>query len=230
MKRLALALAALALLAGACGSGRESAQQILADTSANLGKIKSGDLAMELTFSAKGGKQAGFSLERPFEAEPGLLAPFCRERQLHRQVAALDLPEVGRGVGQDLLRALSTRATGSGQECQCSQGEGEPLHLRRGRRRRLGRRWLSGRRGRRWRGSRGGRAARRGRLFARGRGTGGNDLGSEDVREFVLDLVQLGLELFDRQIGISQVVEPLADLGDAPVPLGREMDGSSRRE
>src|ERR687887_563837 len=73
MKRLALALAALALLAGACGSGRESAQQILADTSANLGKIKSGDLAMELTFSAKGGKQAGFSLEGPFALHAGRL-------------------------------------------------------------------------------------------------------------------------------------------------------------
>jgi hypothetical protein len=73
VKRLALVLVALAFVASACGSGGESAQQVLAETSANLRKIKSGDLAMELLFSAKGGHEAGFSLAGPFALRAGRL-------------------------------------------------------------------------------------------------------------------------------------------------------------
>jgi hypothetical protein len=72
MRRLLFGLAAVALILSGCGNG-ESAQKVLSETSANLGKIKSGDLALELLFSAKGGQRAGFSLEGPFALHSGAL-------------------------------------------------------------------------------------------------------------------------------------------------------------
>jgi hypothetical protein len=70
VRRLAFG-AALVLLFAGCGGG--SAQDILSETSANLGKIRSGDLSMRLLFSANGGEQAGFSLEGPFALRSGSL-------------------------------------------------------------------------------------------------------------------------------------------------------------
>jgi hypothetical protein len=72
MKRLVLLLALLAaLLFGCGGGGPQSANELLAETSANLGKIKSGNLALELIFSTKDGERAGFNLEGPFELRSG---------------------------------------------------------------------------------------------------------------------------------------------------------------
>jgi hypothetical protein len=72
MKRLVLLLALLAaLLFGCGGGGPQSANDVLGETSANLGKIKSGDLALELIFSTKDGKRAGFNLEGPFQLRSG---------------------------------------------------------------------------------------------------------------------------------------------------------------
>jgi hypothetical protein len=73
MRRIVFALTALTLMLTGCGGDGQSAQEALAKTSANLGKIKSGDLALELLFSAKGGQRAGFSLEGPFALHPGAL-------------------------------------------------------------------------------------------------------------------------------------------------------------
>jgi hypothetical protein len=75
MRRLVVAIFALALIAAGCGGGdgggAQSALETLAQTSANLGKIRSGDLAMNLLFSAKGGGRVGFSLEGPFSLRAG---------------------------------------------------------------------------------------------------------------------------------------------------------------
>jgi len=74
MTRLFLLLALLAaLLFGCGGGGPQSANELLAETSANLGKIKSGDLALELIFSTKDGERAGFNLEGPFQLRSGSL-------------------------------------------------------------------------------------------------------------------------------------------------------------
>ena len=74
MKRSVLLLALLAaLLFGCGGEGHQSANELLGETSANLGKIKSGDLTLELTFATKDGEQAGFNLEGPFQLRPGSL-------------------------------------------------------------------------------------------------------------------------------------------------------------
>ena len=74
MKRLVLLLALLAaLLLGCGGGGPQSAHELLAETSANLGKIKSGDLVLELIFSTKDGERAGFNLEGPFQLRSGSL-------------------------------------------------------------------------------------------------------------------------------------------------------------
>jgi hypothetical protein len=70
MRRAVSLLAGVLLLASACGGG-ESAPEALSKTSANLGKIRSGDLSVELLFSAKGGERAGFSLEGPFAFRQG---------------------------------------------------------------------------------------------------------------------------------------------------------------
>jgi hypothetical protein len=68
LQRLAYLLAVLAL-AGCGGAGEESATDILSETADNLGEIRSGDLSLELLFSAKGGERQGFRLEGPFSLE-----------------------------------------------------------------------------------------------------------------------------------------------------------------
>ena len=73
--RLALLLVLAAVLAVGCSHeiGGQSAQDVLAETSQNLGDVKSGDLGLNLLFSAKGGDRAGFDLEGPFQLHPGQL-------------------------------------------------------------------------------------------------------------------------------------------------------------
>jgi hypothetical protein len=73
MRRIPLLLAVLAAGLTACGGGDGDAQDILAETSANLGEIRSGDLNMELLFSSKDGDRAGFTLQGPFALRPGEL-------------------------------------------------------------------------------------------------------------------------------------------------------------
>jgi hypothetical protein len=74
MNRLILLLALLAaLLIGCGGGGPQSANELLAETSANLGKIKSGDLVLEVVFSTKDGERTGFNLEGPFQLRSGSL-------------------------------------------------------------------------------------------------------------------------------------------------------------
>jgi hypothetical protein len=68
MRRLALASALLALAAGACGGGSESAsspQDALAETARNLGDIQSGTLGLRVSVGSDG-EEAGFVLEGPF--------------------------------------------------------------------------------------------------------------------------------------------------------------------
>jgi hypothetical protein len=72
MKSLLSVLVTLALACAACGGGGD-AQEVLAATSANMGKVKSGDLNMELLFAATDGERAGFSLQGPFAHHPGAL-------------------------------------------------------------------------------------------------------------------------------------------------------------
>jgi hypothetical protein len=72
LKLLAFLLAALAL-ASCGGGGEESATDILSETADNLGEIRSGDLSLELLFSAKEGERQGFRLEGPFSLEGGEL-------------------------------------------------------------------------------------------------------------------------------------------------------------
>jgi hypothetical protein len=68
MRRLLVFVTLAALAAAGCsGGGGESAQEVLAQTSQNLGDIKSGDLALNLLFTANGGERAGFDLEGPFQ-------------------------------------------------------------------------------------------------------------------------------------------------------------------
>jgi hypothetical protein len=74
VKRAATLLAVVALAAAACGGGSgQSAQEVLAETSNNLGDIQSGDLSLDLLFSAKSGERAGFTLQGPFKLERGNL-------------------------------------------------------------------------------------------------------------------------------------------------------------
>jgi hypothetical protein len=72
VKRLAYLLAVLAL-AGCGGGGEESATDILSETADNLGEIRSGDLSLDLLFSANSGEQQGFRLEGPIALEDGKL-------------------------------------------------------------------------------------------------------------------------------------------------------------
>jgi hypothetical protein len=72
LKRLVYFLAVLAL-AGCGGGGEETATDILSETADNLGEIRSGDLSLELLFSARGGERQGFRLEGPFSLEGGEL-------------------------------------------------------------------------------------------------------------------------------------------------------------
>ena len=66
-------LALVALAVAGCGGG-PSAQEVLSETAANLGKIRSGDVSLRLVVAAKGGEQAGFELEGPLAlAEEGKL-------------------------------------------------------------------------------------------------------------------------------------------------------------
>jgi hypothetical protein len=69
MRLLSLFVAVAAIAAAGCshGVGSESGQEVLAETSQNLGNIKSGDLALNLLFTANGGDRAGFDLEGPFQ-------------------------------------------------------------------------------------------------------------------------------------------------------------------
>jgi hypothetical protein len=69
MRRLLLFVTVAAVVAAGCshGAGSESPQEVLAQTSQNLGDIKSGDLALNLLFSANGGERAGFDLAGPFQ-------------------------------------------------------------------------------------------------------------------------------------------------------------------
>jgi hypothetical protein len=71
MRRLLLFVTLAAVAAAGCshGLGSESAQEVLAQTSQNLGDIKSGDLALNLLFTANGGERAGFDLEGPFQLQ-----------------------------------------------------------------------------------------------------------------------------------------------------------------
>jgi hypothetical protein len=71
--RLAGSLALLALALSACTHGPD-AQEVLSETAANLGKIRSGDVSLRLAVAARGGERAGFELEGPVAlAERGKL-------------------------------------------------------------------------------------------------------------------------------------------------------------
>src|ERR671935_1386454 len=76
MRKAPVALALLvALVAGCGGGGSQTPAGILADTAANLGKIKSGTLGMSLLVSPRGpsGHPFGFELHGPFSiAHSGL--------------------------------------------------------------------------------------------------------------------------------------------------------------
>src|SRR5687767_7311282 len=73
MRRVALLVAVLAAGLTACGGGGGDAEDILAETSENLGEIKSGDLKMELLFSSNDGERVGFTLQGPFALRSGEL-------------------------------------------------------------------------------------------------------------------------------------------------------------
>ena len=73
MRLFAAASAALVLLAGGGCGGGESAQDVLRETTSNLGKIRSGQLDAELRFEEKGGGTAGFTLAGPFSLKKGPL-------------------------------------------------------------------------------------------------------------------------------------------------------------
>ena len=66
MRRLLFFLV-VAAVAVSCSHGGGSAQDVLAQTSQNLGDVKSGDLGVNLLFTANGGERAGFDLEGPFQ-------------------------------------------------------------------------------------------------------------------------------------------------------------------
>jgi hypothetical protein len=65
MRALGSLVAVFVLALAACGGG-DDATDILAETSANLAQIRSGDLSMELLFATRDGERAGFTLEGPF--------------------------------------------------------------------------------------------------------------------------------------------------------------------
>jgi hypothetical protein len=70
--RRALSLLALvSLVAGCGGSGR--AHELLSDTAANLGKLRSGELTLRLVVSPREGTKGrvGFELQGPFALRPG---------------------------------------------------------------------------------------------------------------------------------------------------------------
>ena len=73
MRRLTALLVVLALVAGCGGSDR--ANDILSETAANLGKVRSGDLTLRLIVSPREGTRGriGFELRGPFALRPGRL-------------------------------------------------------------------------------------------------------------------------------------------------------------
>jgi hypothetical protein len=71
MRRLALAFAALTFALASCGGG--DPQDVLSETAANLGTIRSGDLSLELAFQPQGAGRTGFTLDGPFSLEKGPL-------------------------------------------------------------------------------------------------------------------------------------------------------------
>lgn len=72
MRRSALLLVAASLAAG-CGGGH--AREVMSDTAANLGKIRSGDLTLRLVVSPREGTKGriGFELQGPFALRRGAL-------------------------------------------------------------------------------------------------------------------------------------------------------------
>jgi hypothetical protein len=74
VRHLAL-LASLSAVVTGCGGGASADPgEILSETAANLGKIRSGELTLEITAKAEGGETAGFELTGPFAVpEPGKL-------------------------------------------------------------------------------------------------------------------------------------------------------------
>lgn len=71
MSRVAPALVALLLLLAGCGG--TAAEDVLSETAANLGKIRSGRLSLELAFQARGAGETGFTLDGPFSIDQGRL-------------------------------------------------------------------------------------------------------------------------------------------------------------
>jgi hypothetical protein len=68
MRRVYFLVAALTLVLVGCGT-KQSAQEALSETAANMGKIRSGDLSLELTFRPRGAGKTGFTLDGPFSFE-----------------------------------------------------------------------------------------------------------------------------------------------------------------
>jgi hypothetical protein len=80
VKRLACLLAILAF--AGCGGGEESATDVLGETAENLSEIRSGDLSLELLFSARSGEQQGFRLKGPIALEGGELLAHVNYTQI----------------------------------------------------------------------------------------------------------------------------------------------------
>jgi hypothetical protein len=71
LRRSAALLAGVALLAG-CGGGGPNAQDVLEQTASNVGKIRSGTLALKLLVTPGGeGRPFGFELHGPFQLGGG---------------------------------------------------------------------------------------------------------------------------------------------------------------
>lgn len=78
MRRLAAVLAGVALLAAGCGGGGPNPQDVLQQTAANLGKIRSGTLTVHFLVRPQGnGQPFGFDLSGPFAFRRGGL-PLAR--------------------------------------------------------------------------------------------------------------------------------------------------------
>ena len=74
MKRLLAVLAATAAALPGCAATGPSADEVLSETAANLGKIRSGTLSLRFLAEAGDGEQAGFELDGPVAlARPGEL-------------------------------------------------------------------------------------------------------------------------------------------------------------
>lgn len=97
MKQAALLLAVLALAGGGCGGGSGDAQDVLRETAANLGDIRSGDLSLELVFTAKDGSEGGFTLAGPFALDQGPLV-----------AGRLEFTQVGAESGNTAATFIST--------------------------------------------------------------------------------------------------------------------------